>query len=105
MFSDAAYKLTTVVEATQWQRQADEQTLLQRGSDMQFLRQLADRNGYECFVALNDASGQAEGHFHPPKHDAKAQGVLSVNLGAATNVNAFAARFDMLGPTTAEVTG
>jgi phage protein D len=105
IFADAAYNLTPVVEATQWQRQEDEQTLLQRGSDIQFLRHLADRNGYECFVALNDSSGQAEGHFHPPKHDTKAQGVLSINLGQATNVNAFAARFDMLGPTTAEVTG
>ena len=104
IFSDAAYNLTPVVETTQFQRQEDDETLLQRGSDMQFLRQLADRNGYECFVELSDA-GQAEGHFHPPKHTAKPQGVLSVNLGEATNVNAFAARFDMLGPTEAEVTG
>lgn len=105
IFSDAAYNLTPVVETTPWQRQEDEQTLIQRGSDIQFLRRLADRNGYECFVELNDSTGQAEGHFHPPKHNATAQGVLSVNLGEATNVNAFSARFDMLGPTTAEVTG
>jgi phage protein D len=105
IFSDAAYNLTPVIEATPWQRQEDEQTLIQRGSDIQFLRRLADRNGFECFVELNDSTGQAEGHFHPPKPSATPQGVLSVNLGEATNVNVFSARFDMLGPTTAEVTG
>lgn len=105
ILSDGAYNLTPVVEPTTWQRQEDEHTLLQRGTDMQFLRLLADRNGYECYVELNDQSGAAEGHFHPPRLDLPAQGVLSMNLGSATNVNAFAARFDMLGPTTAQVTG
>ena len=37
-------------------------------------------------------------------HDGQPQGTLTVNMGAATNVNRFRARFDMLGPTTAKAT-
>jgi phage protein D len=101
IFSDAAYGFSPVVETTSLSRQENDHTLTQRGSDIQFLQQLADRNGYECFVALNDA-GVVEGHFHPPKPDAQPQGTLSVNLGSATNVNQFRARFDMLGPAVAK---
>jgi phage protein D len=101
IFADANYRFTPVVESTQWSRQENDHTLIQRGTDIQFLQQLADRNGFECFVETNDA-GEIEGHFHPPKHDAQPQGTLTVNTGAATNVNRFQARFDMLGPTTAK---
>jgi phage protein D len=70
---------------------------MQRGTDIQFLQHLAERNGFECFVEVNEA-GQVEGHFHPPKHDGQPQGTLSVNMGNDTNVNGFRARFDMLKP-------
>lgn len=101
IFADANYGFTPVVEATNWSRQENDHTLIQRGSDIQFLQQLADRNGYECFVEMND-TGTIEGHFHPPKHEGQPQGTLTVNTGAATNVNRFQAKFDMLGPATAE---
>jgi phage protein D len=101
IFSDASYGFTPVVESTQWSRQEDDHTLMQRGTDIQFLQHLAERNGYACFVELNDA-GQVEGHFHPPKRDGQPQGTLTVNTGSATNVEKFHARFDMLGPAIAK---
>ncbi len=101
IFSDADYGFTPVVESTQWSRQEDDQTLIQRGSDIAFLQHLAERNGYECFVELG-SSGQVEGHFHPPKPDAAPQGTLTVNTGAATTVDKFQAKFDMLGPAVAQ---
>jgi len=101
IFSDAGYRFTPVVESTKWSRQENDHTLIQRGTDIQFLRHLADRNGFECFVEMNGA-GEIEGHFHPPKHDAQPQGTLTINMGSATNVNRFRARFDMLGPATAK---
>jgi phage protein D len=100
IFSDANYKFTPVIESTGWSRHENDHTLTQRGTDIQFLQELATRNGYECFVDMNDA-GDVEGHFHPPKHDGQAQGTLTVNMGSATNVNKFQAKFDMLGPVTA----
>ena len=101
IFSDAKYQFTPVVKSTQWSRHENDHTLMQRGTDIQFLQHLAERNGCECYVELNDA-GDVEGHFHPPHTDAKPQGVLTINMGSATNVNRFHARFDMLGPATAK---
>ncbi|MFD0119447.1 phage late control D family protein [Streptomyces sp. NPDC058320] len=101
VFSDRAYGLTPVVESTRWSRQENDHVLTQRGSDIQLLQQLAHRNGFECFVELGE-TGELEGHFHPPRHDAPPQGTLTVNMGQATNVNSFRARFDMLGPAVAQ---
>jgi hypothetical protein len=50
---------------------------------------------------LNEDSGDVEGHFHPPTTDDNPQFTLTINMGSATNVNRFRARYDMLGPTTA----
>jgi phage protein D len=92
------------VEATQIARQEVDRTIVQRGTDMQFVRQLAERNGYECFVELDD-TGTPKCHFHPPRLDQPSQGVLSVNFGQATNVNEFVARHDMLRPATVAAAG
>ncbi len=96
------YGFDAEVAQTQPTRQEVERTVMQRGSDIQFLRQLARRNGYECYLELNEDSGRVEGHFHPPRGDLAPQGVLSVNLGNATNVDRFKARHDMLGPVGAQ---
>src|SRR6185369_3918968 len=56
---------------------------------------------FECYVELNPETGKVEGHFHAPRLQQNPQGVLSVNLGTATNINSFHAQFDMLQPATA----
>jgi phage protein D len=104
IFTSADYRFTPIVDVTKWKRQENEQTLTQRGTDIQFLQQLAGRNGFECFVETNGVTGLVEGHFHAPRLKEPAQGVLSVNMRDATNVNSFNARFDMLRPATAEAT-
>lgn len=98
------YGFNPQVEQTQPTRQEIDHTTMQRGTDIRFLRRLAQRNGYECYVELNPESGDVEGHFHPPRVDQTHQGVLSVNLGTATNVNRFTGRYDMLGPVSAQAT-
>src|SRR5262249_13971439 len=95
IFADARYGVTPVVEATHRAREEDEHTWMQRGTDINSLRQLAARNGSQCYVELN-AAGAVEGHFPPPKHDGQPQGTLTVNMGSATNVNSLRARFDKL---------
>ena len=99
------YGFIAQVTATEPARQDDDSTTVQRGTDIQFLRRLAERNGCECFVTVDPASAAIEGHFHPPEVDATPQGVLSVNLGSETNVDAFAVRFDMLRPVAVETAG
>jgi phage protein D len=102
IFSSPDYRFTPIVDVTKWKRQENEQTLIQRGTDIQFLQQLAQRNGFECYVETNSQTGAVEGHFHAPRLSQSPQGVLSVNLRDATNVNSFNPRFDMLRPATAQ---
>lgn len=102
IFSDAGMALD--VDDTQPARQADRHTTIQRGSDLQFLRRLAERNGFETYVEVG-SDGASVGHFHAPRLDAEPQAILNVNLGSDTNVDNFRARNDHLGPTTAAVTG
>lgn len=105
IFEDPKYGFEPVVEETELKRQEVDYTTIQRGTDIQFLQRLARRNGYECYVEINPSTGRLEGHFHPPRLDQRPQGVLSVNMGQATNVNSFNARYDMMRPTTARATG
>jgi phage protein D len=104
IFSSGDYGFTPIVDTTSWRRQENDETLMQRGTDMQLLQELAERNGYEVYVETNGFTGQIEGHFHAPRLDLPPQGVLSVNMRDATNVNSFNARNDMLQPATAEAT-
>jgi phage protein D len=99
------YGMEPVVDSTQPSRQDVDTTTIQRETDIQFLKRLSDRYGYDCYVDLNSQSGKAEGHFHKPKLDAPPQGVLTINMGSATNVNSFKSRYEMLRPITAQVTG
>ncbi|MGZ8263877.1 MAG: hypothetical protein ACXW2I_06735, partial [Burkholderiales bacterium] len=78
-------------------------TVFQCGTDIQFLRLLARRNGYECYVELDPAGGQPVGHFHPPRYSAATQGVLSVGMGAESTVDKLTVRFDMLRPAATRV--
>ena len=99
------YGFTADVEDTQPSRQEIDTTTIQRGTDIQFLRRLARRNGCDCYVKLNPNDGSVEGHFHRPRLDEPSQGTLSVNMGPETNVNSFRSRYEMLRPVTARVTG
>lgn len=104
IFSAAEYTFTPIVDATNWRRQENEQTMIQRGTDIQFLQELARRNGFEVYIETNGSTGVVEGHFHAPRLNLPPQGVLSVNMRDATNVNSFNARFDMLRPSTVQTT-
>lgn len=95
------YSFDPIIDETSVSYDEDNTQLTQRGTDIQFLQKLAQRNGYECFVEPND-QGKLEGHFHKPKVDDSPQAVLSVNSGEATNVNFFNARFDMIQPAQAQ---
>jgi hypothetical protein len=95
------YLITPLVFPTPSARTILQTTTIQRTSDIRFLKQLARRYGYECFVQPDPLIGVDVGHFHPPQIIAPPQGVLSINFGAATNLTSFDVRYDMLQPTTA----
>jgi phage protein D len=76
-----------------------EGTTIQRGTDIRFLRRLARRNGFECYVQPEPISGLETGHFEPRSLVGVPESVISVNMGDATNVADFAIQYDMVRPT------
>ncbi|MGH3264440.1 MAG: phage late control D family protein [Trebonia sp.] len=98
------YGFDADVQDTGYVRQESDVTSIQRGTDMRFLRKLAERNGYECFVDVGD-DGRTTGHFRAPQLNQNSQTVLSVNLGTETTVDSFKVRYDMLSATTAAASG
>ncbi len=77
------YGLTPQVEDTDLIHDEQVSTIIQRETDIQFLKRLALRNGYECYV-----DGDT-GYFQPPQVSGEPQPVLSVQFGDDTNVNRF----------------
>lgn len=61
----------------------DGHSLMQRGSDIQFLRNLARRNGKLCRVACTDTPGQRTGYFATPSVDGDP--VITLTLNDPTN--------------------
>ncbi|MDA9504173.1 hypothetical protein XI09_05225 [Bradyrhizobium sp. CCBAU 11386] len=57
----------------------DGHSLMQRASDIQFLRMLARRSGKVCRVACTDKPGQRTGYFARPKLDGDAVATLTLN--------------------------
>jgi Phage tail baseplate hub (GPD) len=78
-----------------------EGTTMQRSTDIRFLRRLARRNGFDCFVQPEALTGLDMGYFQPPTLVGLPQAVLSVNMGELSNVAGFNVHYDMLRPTTA----
>lgn len=77
----------------------DGHSLMQRMSDIQFLRMLARRNGKLCRVACADKPGQRIGYFVKPKLDGDP--VLTLTMDDPTNwtVNALDINWEVTGPT------
>lgn len=93
--------MTTLVFPTAPTRTALDTTTAQRITDIRFLKALARRNAFECYVQPDPLLGIDVGHFHPPQLAVPTQGVLSVNFGMATNMESFDVSYDMLQPTSA----
>jgi phage protein D len=87
------YGFTPEVEDTEVIHDEAVSTVIQRETDMQFLKRLAFRNGFECYVE------GTTGYFRKPQVDATPQPVLAVHFGKETNVNRFAIEINALTPT------
>lgn len=77
----------------------DGHTLMQRSSDIQFLRTLARRNGKLCWVACADAPGQRTGYFARPALDGEPVATLTLNDPVSPIVSALDFEWDATRPT------
>jgi phage protein D len=87
-----SYGLTPRVTDTDVIHDEKLSTIIQRETDLQLLKRLALRNGFECYV-----DGDT-GHFGPPALGDPAQPVLAVQFGDETTVNRFRLEVDALTP-------
>lgn len=88
----SGYGFTPKVQDTAVIHEASVSTIVQRETDMQFLRRLALRNGFECFVD----GGLA--YFRAPPEAEDVQPLLAVHFGAETNVGWFTVQIDAGSP-------
>ena len=77
----------------------DTHTLMQRASDIQFLRTLARRNGKLCRVACTDTPGQRTGYFAKPNVDGDPLVTLELNDPAAWTVDSLDFEWHVSRPT------
>ncbi|HZF20330.1 MAG TPA: hypothetical protein VE008_11560 [Burkholderiales bacterium] len=86
------HKFNAVIENTEIVHEEEVSTILQRETDMHFLRRLALRNGYECYVEGKTA------FFRPPQIDASPQPLLAAHFGDETTLVCFKAEVNALAP-------
>ncbi len=77
----------------------DGHTLMQRASDIQFLRTLARRNGKLCRVACSDTPGQRIGYFAKPDVDGDPVATLDLNDPTSWTVDSLNLDWDVTRPT------
>jgi len=76
----------------------DGHTLMQRGTDAQFLRRLARRNGKLFRVFCTDTPGQRTGSFAKPSLGGDAVTTLTLNDATAATVDALDLSWDVMRP-------
>ncbi|HKR66717.1 MAG TPA: hypothetical protein VJZ00_23520, partial [Thermoanaerobaculia bacterium] len=64
-------------------------TLVQRGSDIHFVRELARRNGCDFYFESDSNSGEVVAYFKPPQLDGTPQADLAVQFGEQSNLRRF----------------
>jgi len=75
----SSYGYTTDVDSTPAGHSENKHTLVQRASDLDFVRRLARRNGFLFWIDC-DSSGIETAHFRRPKLDGNAGMNLDINL-------------------------
>src|SRR5215211_5083030 len=99
------HTLVPIVQPTAPTLVEPEGSIIQRGTDIRFLRRLARRNGFDCYVQPEPLTGVDVGHFHKRQLTGAPQAVLSVELGPETNVCDFSIRYELTRPTAAIAAG
>jgi phage protein D len=86
----AKYPASVQADPTQTVHQENDTTIVQRGTDIQFVRELAQRNGMEFYFETDQDSGAITAYFRAPQLDGTPQPDLSVQSGDDSNLKSFA---------------
>ena len=91
----AQHQLVPRVDVTSPVLVEPEGTTIQRGTDIRFLRRLARRNGFDCYVQPDALTGVDTGHFRARSLFGTPDAVLPSNFGDDTNVSDFQISYDL----------
>jgi len=96
------YGAIPLVQPTAPQLVEPEGTTTQRDTDIRFLKKLAMRNGFDCYVQPEPISGLDQAYFQPPPSPVgPPQAVVNVGMGPENNVEGFRVSYEMTRPTAA----
>lgn len=94
----SAYGVSVQADATGTVHQENDTTIVQRGTDLQFVRNLARRNGLEFYFETPKDSGEITAYLREPQLTGTPQPDLAVQFGAESNLVSFNARLSALRP-------
>jgi hypothetical protein len=98
------YGLRPDVERTTDTPSEAERTPVQHGTDLAYVRALAERNGFVFYVEPAAVPGSTTAYWGRERRSGQSQPALTMNMGAATNVDVpMRFRFDALGPATPQL--
>jgi hypothetical protein len=86
------YGITVQTDATPTVHRQNDTTIVQRGSDLEFVRDLARRNGLEFYFETDKTSGAVIAYFRAPELDGTPQPDLAIQFGDESNLRRFTAR-------------
>lgn len=97
------YGVAVQADETPTVHQENDTTITQRGSDMQLIRNLAERNGFEFYFETDKNSGNIVAFFRAPQLDGTPQPDLAIQFGDESNLRSFSARVSALRPLNVKV--
>jgi phage protein D len=86
------YGVQVQVDSTPTVHQENDTTIVQRGTDIQFVRDLAQRNGVEFYFETAKESGNVIAYFRAPQLTGTPQPDLAMQFGEESNLRNFSAR-------------
>ena len=90
----SGYGVQLQADSTSTVHQENDTTMVQRGTDIQFVRDLALRNGMEFYFETDKTSGDVVAYFQAPQLTDTPQADLAVQFGDSSNLSQFSARLD-----------
>lgn len=90
----SGYGVPVQPDATATVHQENDTTIVQRGTDIQFVRELARRNGFEFYFETDRDSGDVTAYFRQPRLDGTPQPDLAIQFGEESNLRSFSVRLN-----------
>ena len=87
----SGYGVTVNVDSTPTVHQENDTTIVQRTTDIQFVRDLALRNGMEFYFETDKDSGEVTAFMRAPQLEGTPQPDLAIQFGEESNLKNFAA--------------